>query len=175
LWCAYIKQPEANGEIAAGVSDNQPNEIVNVLPPAVKMKIERAHAILGHPIKDKTRWTTAALNMLITIGTLKTCKSCVISKEKQKNLNQESERAKASKFNGQVYRDIATMKEGNEDKKLCQKTVRHITAEETVNFKRSTFFVYKSDMPKDMCTFIQQEKGRGHPIEIIGQDNAGKK
>ena len=50
----------------------------------------------------------------------------------------------------------------------------YITTEETVNFKQSTLFVYKSDMPKDMCTFMQQEKARGHPIEIIWQDNAGK-
>jgi hypothetical protein len=34
LWCAYIKPPEANEEIAAGVSDNQPKEIVTVLLPA---------------------------------------------------------------------------------------------------------------------------------------------
>jgi hypothetical protein len=50
----------------------------------------------------------------------------------------------------------------------------HITAEETVNFKRSKFFVYKSEMPKDMCAFMQQEKAREHPIEIIQQDNAGE-
>ena len=50
----------------------------------------------------------------------------------------------------------------------------HITAEETVNFKRSKFFVAKSDMPKDMCEFMQQEKMRGHPISIIRQDNAGE-
>jgi hypothetical protein len=167
LWCAYIKQPEANGEIAAGVSDNQPKEIVNVLPPAIKMNIERAHAILGHAFKDTTRRTTAALNMLITRGTLKTCKSCAISKAKQKNLNQESEGTKASKFNGRVYHDIATVKEGDEDKKSGRKTVWHITAEETVNFKHSKFFVYKSEVPKDMCAFMQQEKAHGHPIEII--------
>jgi hypothetical protein len=135
LWCAYIKRPEANGEIAAGVSNNQPKEIVNVLPPAIKMNIERAHSILGHSSKDTTRRTAAALNMLITRGTLKTCESCAISKAKQKNLNQESERTKACKFNGRVYYDIATVKDGDEDKKPGQKTVWHITAEETVNFK----------------------------------------
>ncbi len=156
------------------MSDNHPKEIVNVLPPAIKMNIERAHAILGHSSEDTTRQTAAALNMLITRGTLKTCKSCGISKAKQKNLNQESEGTKASKFNGQVYHDIATVKEGNKDKKPGQKTVWHITAEETVNFKQSTFFVYKSEMPKDMCAFMQQEKARGHPIQIIRQDNAGK-
>jgi hypothetical protein len=100
LWCAYIKQPETNGAIAAGVSDNQPKEIVNGLPPAIKMNIKRAHAILGHSSKDTTRWTAAALNMLITRGTVKTCMSCVISKAKQNNLNQESEGTKASKCNG---------------------------------------------------------------------------
>ena len=66
------------------------------------------------------------------------------------------------------------MKEGDEDKKLGRKTVWHITAEETVNFKQSAFFVYKSNMPEDMCAFMQQEKAHGHPIEIIQQDNAGK-
>ena len=66
------------------------------------------------------------------------------------------------------------MKEDGEDKKSGQKTVWHITAEETVNFKRSKFFVYKSEMPKDMCAFMQQEKARGHPIGIIRQDNAGE-
>ncbi len=95
-------------------------------------------------------------------------------KAKQKNLNQESEGTKASKFNGRVYHDIATVKEDNEDNKSGRKTVGHITAEETVNFKRSTFFVYKSEMPKNMCTFMQQEKALGHLIEIIRQDNAGK-
>ncbi len=138
------------------------------------MNIERAHAILGHASKDTTRRTAAALNMLITQGTLKTCKSCAISKAKQENLNQESEGTKANKYNGRVYHDIATVKEDDEDKKSGQKTVWHITAEETVNFKRSKFFVYKSEMPKDMCTFMQQEKARGHPIKIIRQDNAGK-
>ena len=48
----------------------------------------------------------------------------------------------------------------------------HITAEETINFKRSTFFVTKSNTPKDMCVFMQQEMLRGHPISIIRQDNA---
>jgi hypothetical protein len=174
FWCTYIKQPEANGEIAAGVSDNQPKEIVSILPSAIKMNIERAHAILGHSSEDTTRRTAAALNMLITRGTLKTCKSCAILKAKQKNLNQESEGTKASKFNGRVYHDIATVKEGIKDKKPGRKTVWHITAEETVNFKQSTLFVYKSDMPKDRCAFMQQEKARRHPIEIIRQDNVGK-
>ncbi len=48
----------------------------------------------------------------------------------------------------------------------------HITAKETVHFKRSKFFMAKSDMPKDMCVFMQQEKSCGHPILIIRQDNA---
>ena len=149
------------------MSNNQPKEIVNVLSSAIKIDIKQAHAILGHSSEDTTRRTTAALNMLITRGTLKTCKSCAISKAKQKNLNQESEGTKASKFNGRVYHDIATVKEGEEDKKPGRTTVWHITAEETVTFKQSTFFVYKNEMPKDMCAFMQQEKAHGHPIEII--------
>jgi len=43
LWCAYIRQPESEGEVAAGMSgdrgDNQPNKSMQ-LNPAIKMSIE---------------------------------------------------------------------------------------------------------------------------------------
>jgi hypothetical protein len=138
------------------------------------MNIERAHAILGHASKGATWRTAAALGMLITRGALKTCESCAIAKAKQKNMNNESKGEKADKYNGRVYHDIATVKESKNDKLLGQRMVWHITAKETVNFKRSRFFVAKSNMPKDMCTFMQQEKLRGHPISIIQQDNASE-
>ena len=58
LWCAYIRRPEDKGEVAAGMSDdnrgdNQPNKSVK-LNPAIKMSIDRAHAILGYSSKAKT-------------------------------------------------------------------------------------------------------------------------
>ena len=89
-------------------------------------------------------------------------------------MNDESKGEKAVKYNGRVYHDIATVKESENDKSLGRKMVWHITAKETVNFKRSKFFMAKSDMPKDMCALMQQEKPRGHPISIIRQDNDGK-
>ncbi len=177
LWCAYIRRPESKGEVAAGMSndkgDNQLNESVQ-LNPAIKMSIEQAHAILGHSSEGKTRQTAEALGIRITRGTLKTCKSCAIAKAKQKHMNDESEGDKAVKYNGRVYHGIATVKESKDDKSLGRKAVWHITAEEIVNFKRSKFFMAKSDMPEDMCVFMQQEKSRGHPILIIRQDNTGE-
>jgi hypothetical protein len=112
LWCAYIQRPESEGEVAAGMSEDksdQPNESMQELVPAIKMNIERAHAILGHASKGATRRTAAALGMLITRGTLKTCESCAIAKAKQKNMNNESEGEKA---------DNATVKESVNDKSL---------------------------------------------------------
>jgi hypothetical protein len=129
---------------------------------------------LGHSSEAKTRETAAALGILITRGALETCESCAISKARQKNVNEESTGEKVVKYNGRVFHDIATVKESEEDKSLGRKTVWHITAEETDNFKRSKFFMAKSDMPKDMCEFMQREKMCGHPILIIRQDNAGK-
>ena len=153
LWCAYIRRPADKGEVAAGMSndnrDNQPNKSVKPNP-AIKVSIDQAHAILGHSSKGKTRETVAALGILITRGALKTCKSCAISKARQKNVNEESTGVKAVKYNGRVYHDIATIMESEEDKSLGRKTVWHITAKETVNFKRSKFFIAKSGMPKDM-------------------------
>ncbi len=110
--------------------------------------------------------------MQITTGALKTCEPCAIAQSKIKNLNNKSEGVKADKFNGRVYHNIATVKESNEDKNLSCKTVWIITAKETVNFKPCTFFVYKSEMPTNMCAFMQQEKVCGHQIEIILQDDA---
>ena len=151
--------------------DNQPNESLQ-LNPAIKMSIERAHAILGHLREEKTGQTAAALGICITRGALKTCESCAIAKAKQKNVNDESEGEKAVKYNRRVYHDIVTVKESENGKSLGRKTVWHITAEETVNFKRSKFFMAKSDMPKDMCAFMQQEKSHRHPILVIRQNNA---
>ena len=57
LWCVYIRRPESEREVAAGMSDdkgdNQPNISVQ-LNPAIKMSIDRAHAILGHSSEGKT-------------------------------------------------------------------------------------------------------------------------
>ena len=134
--------------------DNQPNKSMR-LKSAIKMSIEQAHAILGHARERKTQQTAAALGILITTGALKTCKSYAIAKTKQKTVNGESKGVKAVMYNGRVYHDIATVKESKEDKSLGRRTVWHITAKETVNFKRSKFFVAKSNMPKDMCSFMQ--------------------
>jgi hypothetical protein len=67
-----------------------------------------------------------------------------------------------------------TVKERDKDKKLSRKTICHILAEETVNFKRSTFFASESEMPLDMCAFMKQDKVCRHPIKFIWQDNAGE-
>ncbi len=96
----------SEGEVAAGMSDdkgeNQPNMSMQ-LNPAIKMSINRAHAILGHSSKGKTRQIAAALGILITRGALKTCESCAIAKAKQKNVNEVSEGEKAVKYNGRVF------------------------------------------------------------------------
>jgi hypothetical protein len=57
-----------------------------------------------------------------------------------------------------VYHDIVIVKESNDDKKLCHKTIWHVSAKETVNFKTSKFFVSKSKIPKYMCEYMGIEK-----------------
>jgi hypothetical protein len=76
----------------------------------------------------------AALSMLITKRCTQDFESCAIAKARQKNINDESEGAKADKFNSWLYHNIAIIKESNEDKSLGCKTVWHISAKETVNF-----------------------------------------
>jgi hypothetical protein len=66
------------------------------------------------------------------------------------------------------------MTESDDNKKLCRKTVWHVSDKETVNFKTSKFFMSKSEMPKYMCKYMESEKVQGHLIAIIRQDNAGK-
>ncbi len=90
--------------------DNQPDESMRELTLAIKMSIEQAHAILGHVSKGTTQQTAATLRILITRGTLKTCKLCAIAKAKQKNMNNESQGEKSDKHNG--------VKESENDKSL---------------------------------------------------------
>ncbi len=87
------------------------------------MHIGRAHAMLGHANKDATQKMAAVLNMLIACGGLKTCESCTIAKAKQINVNNEIKGKRAQVFNGQMFHDIAILKEDNNEKKLCQKSV----------------------------------------------------
>jgi hypothetical protein len=109
--------------------------------------------------------------MQITRGLLKTCEPCAVAKAKQMNVNNESEGVKADKFNGRVYHDIATVKENDNDVKLGRKSIWHVSVEETVLFKVSKFFVSKGKMPVYMCEYMESEKLRGHPIQIVRQDN----
>jgi hypothetical protein len=70
--------------------------------------------------------------------------------------------------------DTSIVKESNHDKKLGCKSVWHVIADETVNFKTSKFFVSKSKMLIYMCEYMENEKVQVHPIAIIRQDNAGE-
>ncbi len=104
LWCVYIKRNDADGELAAILSDEKMDseliqKDVKALEPILKMHIGRSHAILGHASLDATRKMAAALNMLITRGGLKTCEPCAIAKAKQMNVANESEGEKAQVFN----------------------------------------------------------------------------
>ncbi len=96
--------------------------------------------------------------MQITRGSLKTREPCAVAKARQMNVNSKSKGSKAEKFDGCVYHDIAIVKESNNDKKLGRKSVWHVIAEETVNFKTSKFFVSKSEMSKYMCEYMEREK-----------------
>ena len=125
FWCAYIRQPESEGEVAAGMSDdrgdNQHNKNMQ-LNPAIKMSIEQAHAILGHSSEGKTH-------------------------KQQQHLAFSS-------------------------REVHSRPSSHVQLQK--QSKRSKFSVAKSNMPKDMCIFMQQEKSRGYPISIIRQDNIGE-
>jgi hypothetical protein len=178
LWCAHIKKNDSNGKVAAGSINNHyvamSIESKKELKPALRMHIGRAHAILGHANEDATQKMAVVLNMLITRGGLMTCESCAIAKAKQMNVNNESEGKKAQLFNGQMFHDIAIMKEDNNKKKLCQKSICYICVDKLIGFKRSKFFVYKNKMPEYMCELTQHEMRQGYPIKIIQQDNAGE-
>ncbi len=132
LWCAYIKRNEPKSEIVAESIDlknnNQTAESKKGLKSAIKMNIERAHAILGHSNEDTTQKTAVALNKQITRGLLKMCEPCAVAKARQMKVNSKIEGSKAEKFNGRVYHDIAIVKESNDDKKPSCKSVWHVIA-----------------------------------------------
>jgi hypothetical protein len=51
------------------------------------------------------------------------------------NVNSEKEGEKAQVFNGRMFHDIAIVKEDDNGKKLCRKSVWHICVDKFVGFK----------------------------------------
>ncbi len=177
LWCANITRN--NNEVTAGSSDNQleveeKTASKKELQPALITNIDRAHAILGHAGEDATQKMMAVLNMLITRGGMKSCKSCAVAKAKQMDINGERKGKKAQVFNGRMFYDIATLKMEEGGKNLCHKSIWHICVDELVEIKHSNFLERKRDMPTYMCELMQIKAKQGHPILVIRQDNVGE-
>jgi hypothetical protein len=75
------------------------------------MNIKTAHDALGHMDEEKTRKAAKYLGIEITRGSLKPCKDCAAGKAKQKNVPKNSDHIPSNEVNGQVFLDIATIKE----------------------------------------------------------------
>jgi hypothetical protein len=109
----------------------------------------------------------------LSAGALPICELCVVSKSKQMNVSKESVGAKASKFNGQAFHDLAKIKVPDElEGIILQRSNWHILVDEATGFKRSTFHKTKGGIVQDTCEHMHSKAARGHPILILRQDNA---
>jgi len=89
LYCMYHKRT-TNPEMAAT---------------SVKISVDKAHEILGHPDESRTRKVAKVLGWELNKGSLKPCRGCTIAKAKQKNVIKESEHIPTKESHGRIYLD----------------------------------------------------------------------
>eukprot|EP00957_Ditylum_brightwellii_P170740 12995910-Ditylum_brightwellii.AAC.1 len=75
-----------------------------------KVNVDKAHALLGHSDKERTRTTAKHLGWIITRGKMKPCESCAVGKARQKNVKKQSNHEKADRPGKQIFTDISTIK-----------------------------------------------------------------
>ncbi len=77
----------------------------------LKTSVKRVHKCLGHLGEIMTHAAATHLRMTLLQGALPVCESCAIGKANQRNIPKVvSDKSKASKFNRQVYHDLAKIK-----------------------------------------------------------------
>ena len=88
LYCMYHKRT-TNPEVAAI---------------SVKMSVDKAREISGHPDESRTRKAAKALGWKLNQGALTPCRACTIAKAKQKNVIKESEHVPTKENHGFLIR-----------------------------------------------------------------------
>ncbi len=138
------------------------------------MNIKQAHDCLGHLSKDAIHKIVAQLGMELSRTAFKTCEACAIGKAKQRNIPKEALREKTTTFNGRVGHDLLQIKAPEGMEVTINKSNWHMMVDKAMGFKRSAFFKTKDGIIEYMCQTMHSKALRGHPIQVLHQDNAGE-
>ena len=162
LFAMYFRR---NVEVAGAAAESEGK--------ALTMSVAEAHDKLGHANEDATRAAAKALGVVITRGTLGPCASCAVGKARQKNVPKVSEHVVATKDEGRVFLDIASVKA---KKGMPNVTKPHwrIMVDERTQLKFSAFHAKKSDMVEPVCELLSKWKKAGINVKYVRCDNAGE-
>ena len=139
-----------------------------------KMTVMQAHQKLGHINEDMTRKVAKSLGWELTKGSLGVCEACSVGKAKQKNVPKESEhKTVATRPNQRIFLDLASVR-AMEGMPKPTKPQWRITVDEYTGYKTSGFYVTKDAMVAPMCAYMNEQKLKERPIDIIRCDNAGE-
>ena len=139
-----------------------------------KMTVMQAHQKLGHINEDMTRKVAKSLGWELTKGSLGVCEACSVGKAKQKNVPKESEhKTVATRPNQRIFLDLASVR-AMEGMPKPTKPQWRITVDEYTGYKTSGFYVKKDAMVAPMCAYMNEQKLKERPIDIIRCDNAGE-
>ena len=138
------------------------------------VSMKQAHDMLGHGNKEKTRKTAKAIGIEIKPGDMDPCDACAAGKAKQKNVPKQSEHKPATKGEGRIYTDIATVKKPKNEDVTVTKPHWQVMVDERTGHKTSVFHEKKSDQVETTCVKIQKWKEADVPIKYVRCDNAGE-
>jgi hypothetical protein len=173
LYCARLTRTLGKSETANPVVQRQEGSL-KVAKTILKVKIKWVHDCLGLLSKDATCKIAAQLGTKLSRTTFQIYEACAIGKAKQCNIPKEALGEKATIFNGRVGHDLSKIKilEGMEV--TINKSNWHIMVDKATGFKRSSFFETKDGIIDYMCKMMHSKALRGHPIQVLHQDNAGE-
>ena len=122
------------------------------------MKVEKAHALLGHSNNVDTRKSAKALGWHLCQGDCEVCVACSEAKAKQKNLHTKTpaETEKLKEPNERVHLDLATIKAPTKVNVKISLPVWRIIVDGRTGFKTTHFFETKDGMVEPTCELFKK-------------------
>ena len=157
IFCLYFKRKSCVDEITA-----------------VTYSAIRAHEILGHHGKIRTKIIADKLGWKLTGPKGYVCHNCTASKAKQKSVPKKSTHQISEESNNRIFLDISTVKGPKKEKINVPKPRWCLKVDEKTQMGFSDFYEKKNEIVIPACVQFTKWKNTQMPVKCIRCDNAGE-
>ena len=134
------------------------------------VKYDDLYSYFGHICEQQLRDTAKQMGITIS-GKPTYCKSCMISKARQKNLNKVPNEDKLSTTPGErLYFDISSVTQPS----IGGNKFWLLIVDDATDMPWSIFLKCKSDLSQNMFAFLKTLIGQGYKVKFLRCDSAGE-